>query len=901
MAIKKSSGVKSLSKSEAQALQAGKDQIAVNPQDLLAPKAPVADKAAKLSAENLKRKQKSQETDQEEIAQGDDARTEVAEAEIGEALVYDAAEMNPNIELVQLAQGAATTASDGLVVTDSAIVGGLTGMQLAGGALAVGAVAAAAGGSSSSTAVATPAPESVSLSSIDIPGDGELLILSNATGDVELRLSEDGRSVEILVDGELFRSELVENVSNSIASVILNDVDLSIDAALLGLLFVNDGTPGVGAQISVVGDGSLRVVFSESDFENFESTIYFEAILTGDLTIDAPSDDYTVIAAGGSEIVVGGNLIVDDGTFDVRDAEAFNIGSGSGKIILNSGLVLTADQVLSLAGAGGQGVTIEGSGLLTLIVTDGTDGFPAFYEDLALAFVALLSSGETIPEINFIEDEVGATTAFLMALASVADTDIPDGFQITLSGLTVAEASEILGATFVASYSLADTFDNLVGAAEGVVSAADSYSLTDPLETFEDLLVADALSTEELALLDGASNREEYTYSLSDSASAIDAADATLLNGATAITAIGTAEVNNIDLSDNGAPVTVGVTVDLLGGNDSFVGGDGADIISGGAGADSLTGGAGADKFVFGTGEQFGSGDGYVAAVTALEEALNALTAFNNIVTTYEDAVTAQGAFDDLVTTYEDAVTAQGAFDDLVAAYQAALAAEPIDQAAVDLAAAEVGAAFTLTDVADADAPTQAEIDAELTALGAAVDLAAAEVGAAFTLTDVADADAPTQAEIDAELTALGGPVNDALEAEAFADARSEALAQTIVFDGGEPDEVDVITDFNIEDGDVLDFTGFDFNTLLADIQAANLAEAINIGVSFGFSIFDGDFEALELEFGEPLGLPENSALILIDTDGQGAGTLAGSEGYIVVAGVNASDLLAAADTSIIV
>ncbi len=86
-----------------------------------------------------------------------------------------------------------------------------------------------------------------------------------------------------------------------------------------------------------------------------------------------------------------------------------------------------------------------------------------------------------------------------------------------------------------------------------------------------------------------ASNADGYSYTIADDASVIDLADASILNGATAIMATGTANVDNIDLSNNNGAVTVGVTIYLLGDNDIFIDGAGDDVIIGGAGADVIS------------------------------------------------------------------------------------------------------------------------------------------------------------------------------------------------------------------------------------------------------------------------------------------------------------------------
>ncbi len=143
-------------------------------------------------------------------------------------------------------------------------------------------------------------------------------------------------------------------------------------------------------------------------------------------------------------------------------------------------------------------------------------------------------------------------------------------------------------------YSLSDTLENLAGAENGIIDGAESYTLTDEAGVLEDISVAAA------EILVDASNAGDYTYSIDDTAAAIDDANANILNGATAITATGTDGDDDIDLSNNlDGPVTTGVTIDLGDGNDIFVGGNGNNVITGGIGNDTITLGEGDDIIVY--------------------------------------------------------------------------------------------------------------------------------------------------------------------------------------------------------------------------------------------------------------------------------------------------------------
>ncbi|GAB1409284.1 hypothetical protein MASR1M90_04380 [Desulfovibrionales bacterium] len=133
----------------------------------------------------------------------------------------------------------------------------------------------------------------------------------------------------------------------------------------------------------------------------------------------------------------------------------------------------------------------------------------------------------------------------------------------------------------------------------------------------------------------------------------------------------------------------------------------------------------------------------------------------------------------------------------------------------------------------------------------------------------------------------------------AFATAVA-ALAHTTngIVPGGLGGAVEVINDFSIVQGDMLNFvvagSAFDFDSTTAGVGASAALGAINTGVANGLSVFDGNNAAVAA-----LGYAATDTVILIDTDGAGAGALATSEGAIVLVGVGAAALLASGAASI--
>lgn len=130
-------------------------------------------------------------------------------------------------------------------------------------------------------------------------------------------------------------------------------------------------------------------------------------------------------------------------------------------------------------------------------------------------------------------------------------------------------------------------------------------------------------------------------YVIADLASAIGAADTSLLNGADAMFISASSGNDNIDLN-RGGTVTVRVSIDLGAGDDNILSSEGEDHINGNVGADTMDGGAGRDFYIYsdkGTDSLVNSGsaaaagfdvvntrggDGfYIAAFSALRTVLN--------------------------------------------------------------------------------------------------------------------------------------------------------------------------------------------------------------------------------------------------------------------------------------
>jgi VCBS repeat-containing protein len=107
----------------------------------------------------------------------------------------------------------------------------------------------------------------------------------------------------------------------------------------------------------------------------------------------------------------------------------------------------------------------------------------------------------------------------------------------------------------------------------------------------------------------------------------------------------------------------------------------------------------------------------------------------------------------------------------------------------------------------------------------------------------------------------------------------------------------ETITGFSIADGDWLDFTKFDFETATSALgtpgrQNGAVASTLNNEILNGVSIFQGS-NAYVSGFS---GVAAGDTVLILET----TGNLAGDEGIIILKGVNAADLLAARDRTII-
>lgn len=209
-------------------------------------------------------------------------------------------------------------------------------------------------------------------------------------------------------------------------------------------------------------------------------------------------------------------------------------------------------------------------------------------------------------------------TAFLLS-ADAVDMSVADA-----SALSAVSGFGVNGHVF----SVKDTFNAI--RANHAIPGVTKYQL-DSNTSVENIQL---LQSEGLALAN-------LRYVIADLASAIAAADTSLLNGADAMFISASSGNDNIDLNRGGA-VTVRVSIDLGAGDDNILSSEGDDHINGNVGADTMDGGAGRDFYIYsdkGTDSLVSSGsaaaagfdvvntrggDGfYIAAFSAVRTVLN--------------------------------------------------------------------------------------------------------------------------------------------------------------------------------------------------------------------------------------------------------------------------------------
>jgi S-layer protein len=244
----------------------------------------------------------------------------------------------------------------------------------------------------------------------------------------------------------------------------------------------------------------------------------------GEVDTYAIEDSWASIEAAATSILDNATAISLDAPVTVADAEGvinfaydvdFNIEDTAANI-------LAADQA-----------TLDEAEGVTVSAVEDALSVEQFTE---LMNRAELGEGVTYTLEDSLENLADADPNVVADAESWALTDAVDAFEGLLveNALTSDEQSILDGASNSDdyAYTLEDTLDNLVAAEEGVVSAADSYALSNDATDFEGLLVENALSSDQQSMLDGATNSGDYAYTLEDTLENLVAAEEGVLSAA---------------------------------------------------------------------------------------------------------------------------------------------------------------------------------------------------------------------------------------------------------------------------------------------------------------------------------------------------------------------------------
>ncbi|MBR2655604.1 MAG: hypothetical protein IKD58_03785 [Loktanella sp.] len=141
------------------------------------------------------------------------------------------------------------------------------------------------------------------------------------------------------------------------------------------LVLTDDQVDTVSKKAVITGTGHVRVTaqLSAETAESAEILVRVSLDGTGGvstLTFDLPADDndVLVLAPGSSIALNNGTLIVDDGEVDLRNLSDATDFAGVANVRINSGLILTVDQLALVTR-----VETAGSGRLEIVVEKGSD------------------------------------------------------------------------------------------------------------------------------------------------------------------------------------------------------------------------------------------------------------------------------------------------------------------------------------------------------------------------------------------------------------------------------------------------------------------------------------------------------------------------------------------------
>jgi len=225
------------------------------------------------------------------------------------------------------------------------------------------------------------------------------------------------------------------------------------------LVLTDDQIDTISKTAAITGTGHVRVAAQLSAETAQSTTALVKVALNGaggssTLTFDLPADDNdTLVLEPGSSIALhGGTLIVDDGEVDLRNLSDAADFAGVANVQINSGLILTVDQLavvttVETAGSGRLEIVVEKAGdidVLADLLAD-TTRFgqikPAFSVQVAgegadaagleALVVANLATAAGVPVTVNLRDgsSLLTTPEIMLAFADLVDTGSPDDLQ----------------------------------------------------------------------------------------------------------------------------------------------------------------------------------------------------------------------------------------------------------------------------------------------------------------------------------------------------------------------------------------------------------------------------------------------------------------------------------------
>ncbi|MBF0283893.1 MAG: hypothetical protein HQL51_05490 [Magnetococcales bacterium] len=238
--------------------------------------------------------------------------------------------------------------------------------------------------------------------------------------------------------------------------------------------------------------------------------------------------DITAAHADG-RVITGTGTVTIEGLEDTPGADL----SGITVTTLNVTLDSTGGvEIGATANLGSALITISGNGIVT--IASGADLGTATFtvgSNATLLLSVAEADGLTIVGNYSLDDSLanlGGAGGTLVADA--AAHSLTDGAGL-LANLSVANATLVASASNAGdyTYSMNDSVANLAAAGGTLVADAAAYSLTNASGLLANLSVAEA------AIVAGASDTGDYTYSISDTAAGFSGADLAVLNGSTAV------------------------------------------------------------------------------------------------------------------------------------------------------------------------------------------------------------------------------------------------------------------------------------------------------------------------------------------------------------------------------